>query len=388
MGQKSSPIEIQEIFVTDSSQVRSASDFKIKNKGKAFYEDEDYVVSTICNGEWGGAVIFKSKRTGIEYACSSTCPEMINKIDGKYYVTNSLMHLAGSSHVIEIDDPSQMFILKKPISKTSYSSLYDYPEAFYKNGKVTLADTVGILITTSFIADHKLYHLMQDGWNKVYISTAENGHFKIIDSLPDGNLLYFSKAFETDNDHYLIFFDSDPVNGYIDIHGNEIKIFRFDQLKSRRYDPVLAWQFSDLQKQRYHYLIDSLCDRNFDNVVFQKQHPSFNGSSVKPEFICQALYNSDSSKFVAFYTKEKETKFNSILDWETNTIWGKKVENKWYYSIYSYGSTLNIHYLKSREAIQHYLFNKLQEQNFFKENSTQPDPAFWESSYFKNIRLK
>lgn len=387
IGQNLNTLNIQEIFITDSSEVRSSSDFKVKNKSKTFYEDENYIVSTICNGEWGGAIIFKSKKTGIKYSCSSTCPEMIYRINGKYYVTNSLMHMAGSSDVIEIDDPSKMYILKNSPSQTNYYSLYDYPEAFYKQGVIKLADTVGISITKSFVADHKVYHLMRDVWNKVYISTAQNGHFKIIDSLPNGNLLYFSKAFETADDHYLIFFNSDPVNGYIDIYGNEIKIFRFDRLKDSKYDPVLAWQITDLQKQRYHCLIDSLYNPNFDNAAFLK-YTSFNSNRNKPEFIYQALFNNDSSQFVAFYIEEKETKFNSILYWETNVIWGKKADNRWNYSIHSQGSTLNIHYVKSREATLHYLFNMLQESDFFKSNSIIPDPAFWESRNFKDIRLK
>ena len=386
IGQKSSPINIHEIFITDSSEIRSSSDFKIKTKNKAFYEDEDYIVSTICNGEWGGAITFKSKKTGVEYSCSSTCPVIVNRIDGKYYVTNSLSHMSGSTDVIEIDDPTKMYILEKPASKQTLSSLYHSPEAFYKQGIKRLADTVGILTTKTFTVNKKLYHLMREFWGgEIYISTIENGHFKIIDSLPDGNLLHFSKTFETNDDHYVMFFDSDPVNGYIDIYGNEIKIFRFDRLKGRKYDPVLAWQLTDLQKKRYYYLIDSLYDRNFDDAAFQKQ-VSISSKNVKPEFIYQALFNSDSSKFVAYYLGEKKAEFNSYVYWETNSVFGKKINNKWYYSIYL-GGLADIYYAKSREAMQRYLFNKLQEQNFFKENSIKPDPAFWESRYFKDIRI-
>ena len=387
IGQNSNSIKIHEIFVTDSSDIRSSSDFKIKSKSEVFYEDEKYLVSTICNGEWGGAIIFKSKKTGVEYSCGSTCPDIVNRIDGKYYVTNTLMHGSGFTSVIEIDDPTKMYILEKQPSKQNTYSLYDYPEAFHKKGITRLADTAGILIITSFVTNYKLYHLMNDGWNKIYISTTENGHFKIIDSIPDGNLLHFSKAFTTTDEHYLMFFDSDPVNGYIDIFGDEIKIFRFDRLKGRKYDPVFAWQLTDLQKQRYRYLIDSLYNPNFDNATFLK-YTSFNHNRINPEFIYQALFNHDSSKFIAFYVEEKETKFNSYQYWETNVICGKKVDNRWNYSIHSYGSTLNIHYVKSSEATQHYLFNMLQDHNFFRPNSISPDPAFWESSYFKDIRMK
>ena len=295
--------------------------------------------------------------------------------------------MSNSSHVIEIDDPTKMYILKKPPSKQNPYSLYDYPEAFHKQGIKRLADTVGILITTSFIANHKLYHLMSKfSGSEVYISTIENSHFKIVDSIPDGNLLHFSNQFTTTDGHYVMFFDSDPVNGYIDIYGNEMKIFRFERLKDRKYDPVLAWQQTDLEKQRYHYLIDSLYDQNFNNAAFQKRI-SISSKNVKPEFIYQALFNSDSSKFVAYYLEEKKVEVNFYYaDWETNSVFGKKIDNKWYYSIYL-GGMSNLYFAKGREAMQHYLFNKLQGQNFFKENSIKPDQAFWESRYFKDIRL-
>lgn len=60
------------------------------------------LVSKSCRGEFGGTIKFKSKKTGIEYCCASTCPVVVNKVSGKYIVTNTLAHMRGFSELIEI----------------------------------------------------------------------------------------------------------------------------------------------------------------------------------------------------------------------------------------------------------------------------------------------
>src|ERR1700722_17794087 len=90
-GQDEKLFDIKEIIKNDSLSIVIKNGFKKLSSG--FFEDENYLVTKTCSGEWGGTIWFKNKKTGITYACSATCPVAVNKINGKYFITNTLAHL-------------------------------------------------------------------------------------------------------------------------------------------------------------------------------------------------------------------------------------------------------------------------------------------------------
>lgn len=57
----------------------------IKSVDDAIFEDEDYHVTSLDFGEWGGSTWFRDKKTGLEYVAEIITPE-IREINGAYYL--------------------------------------------------------------------------------------------------------------------------------------------------------------------------------------------------------------------------------------------------------------------------------------------------------------
>ena len=227
--------KIEELFITDSSQIKTPKDFIAK---KNFYEDEKYKVRATCKGEFGGSIWFKNKKTGIEYACSATCPLIVNKIRGKYYVTTSLLHMGGFSEIIEIDNPELMeiFRLPKPDSlRGPNAKLYpdDY-ESKSRKGVKRLLDTMGIKTFTSFVSQGNLYHLIYKYLtDKLYIASIKNKEFNIVDTIPSFNLSMFKTSIITADKHQIVFFADKCVEGYFEIFEDKIIVVRYDRFLKR-----------------------------------------------------------------------------------------------------------------------------------------------------------
>ncbi len=230
-GQTNNVFEINEVFVTDSSQLKSPLNFK--KKDSVFYQDNKYIVRATCHGEWGGSVWFKNKKTGKEHSCRATCPTIVNKIGSKYYVTANLYHMNAGARVIEIKDPELMTVYDTiAVKKRKWRSGYDTEETDSYKGIKYLADTAGTYIITSFTNQDSLYHLLSGFYagDKIYISTIRQNKFITIDTIPGGSIMRFTKAFLTTDNHYLMFFSNGCKQGYIDIFGNKITILRYDKL--------------------------------------------------------------------------------------------------------------------------------------------------------------
>jgi hypothetical protein len=54
--------------------------------GTKIFEDNDYIVSSICHGEWGGTLFFKNKSTRKVYETECTCAFDVQKEDDGYLV--------------------------------------------------------------------------------------------------------------------------------------------------------------------------------------------------------------------------------------------------------------------------------------------------------------
>ncbi|HEY4198738.1 MAG TPA: hypothetical protein VGM63_24525, partial [Mucilaginibacter sp.] len=83
----------------------------LRNKGISIppiYEDDNYLVSSTCSGEFGGSLYFQDKKTKELHECACTCDVNLIKDNEKYIVTASLSHLAGYTNVFQIADPSKL----------------------------------------------------------------------------------------------------------------------------------------------------------------------------------------------------------------------------------------------------------------------------------------
>jgi len=216
-------------FVVDTFEIESKFESAIisNTKRNFFFEDENYTVTKSCSGEFGGSLFFKDKKTLIVYECESVCAVVINKIDGKYIVTNSLAHLFGSTDIVEIRDPKLLTVYKPRVYPDDQIIRYvGQDESKSHKGMKTLLDSIGVLTSISFPFKNKLYHIININ-EKLSIAEINDGKFKIIQQLSDKRLWTDNAEVLKNNDnHFILAFEGENNrDGYLDIFENRIKIY-------------------------------------------------------------------------------------------------------------------------------------------------------------------
>lgn len=211
----------------DSNRVLSMiKDVKVDKDN--IFEDSVYIVSKSCSGEWGGTIKFKNKQTGIEYSAASTCPVVVNKLNNKYYITNTLAHMGGFSEILEISHPDslEIFKLPKPRSKKGKTVIRYVGDDESKTTKGTrkLLDSIGILTLASFPYQEKLFHIVTN-FEKTFLAKIENNKFVTIDAISDKDIrTYDPEVFKTKDNHFIVLFSNQDVKGYFDIFENKILV--------------------------------------------------------------------------------------------------------------------------------------------------------------------
>jgi hypothetical protein len=228
IGQNNKFFAIKEYIKNDSLIYRNKNDFKFNQEN--IYEDQIYIVSKTCSGEWGGTVKFKNKKTNIEYSASATCPVAVNKLNGKYYVTNTLAHLDGFSEILEIENPDLLTVFKppKPRKKKGKIIIMNIGDDESKSNKGTkqLVNSVGMLTLISFPFKGQLYHIVTD-YKNTFLATIDNNKFVKIDTVSSESIWSNDpEVFITTDKHLVVFFENEDVKGYFDIIDNQINIIR------------------------------------------------------------------------------------------------------------------------------------------------------------------
>jgi hypothetical protein len=221
-GQTISLFQVKDTILTHTYEKRIE---RLKKNKPVFFEDDNYIVTKTCSGEWGGTIKFKDKATGIEYSCEATCPVSVIKGDGAYIVTNSLAHMSGFTEIIKISDPKLMSIVKLPPSKKNGKKAVrpvGYNESKSKKGTETLIDSVGVLALGSFVFDGELFHVVTD-FRKTYVAKVENKKFMMVEFICDDRTwTYENDLITTDDGHIIITIRG----GYLDIFNNQLTRLR------------------------------------------------------------------------------------------------------------------------------------------------------------------
>lgn len=163
----------------------------------------------------------------------------------------------------------------------------------------------------------------------------------------------------------------------------------------------------ELQQERSEVLVNKYYDLAFDKQVLKDIIPP-SDSSITIDKAYQSLFNNDKTKFIAFFIQQvqnqnlkslteskkdnnvqiisgKDINDKGFLDVIPKTycyiVTGVKIKDKWYYkkSDVTYFEAHNMN-----DGMQKY-FNNLQKWNFFKENSIDFNPDFWETMLFKKV---
>lgn len=219
----------QDMFIIKDTVVQDGFNENIyKVDPNNIFEDSLYIVSKTCRGEFGGTIKFKNKKTGIEYSAASTCPVVVNKLNGKYYITNTLDHMRGFSKILEICNPKLMSVFKLPKHKKGKIIIMEFGDDQSKStkGTNTLVDSFDVLTLASFPYNGQLYHIVSD-FKMTYLTKVENNRFITIDTVSDKNLWTSDpEVFRKQDGHMIIVFKNREVEGILDIFENQIIVKR------------------------------------------------------------------------------------------------------------------------------------------------------------------
>jgi len=229
LGPASKKFIIKEVLITDSLKWKNASDFHRITQN--FFEDEKYIVTKECFGEFGGKIFFRNKKTGVVDSCLADCSVVINKINGKYFITNTLGHLDGSTEVLEIKNPDSLKIvtlLKPKNGKGKLRRFYPFDFTYEAtSGTKTLIDTGRVLTIASFPYKGELYHVITN-FHKTFLAKIENRKFVTIDTISNISVwTHNPEEFKTTDGHYIVVFDGTGLKGYLDIFKNNITVVRY-----------------------------------------------------------------------------------------------------------------------------------------------------------------
>lgn len=213
------------------------------------FEDEDYLISSECHGEFGSTIYFKNKSAGITDSAFSGCPSVVNKLGDKYFVSTSDML---DHDIIEIKNSMKVDVATKNTVPVLTTRTIFRNEGF---------DT-RFYIPTSFVTKGILYHIYNSYHSEfgldekkarvvitkdsVKIGIINEGKFKPVYTLKDKFDIELQQQLSPDyqictfhtEQRIQIGFKKDmpPYKeakyGFIEIMGNEIKIHYFISKKA------------------------------------------------------------------------------------------------------------------------------------------------------------
>jgi hypothetical protein len=164
----------------------------------------------------------------------------------------------------------------------------------------------------------------------------------------------------------------------------------------------------ELWQQRLDILQHDQYTRSFDKSFITNIIPA-KDSNITMGSLYQLLVSDDKTKFVGFFLEKKDRQnfrqlsqskkdknvrimndknirdtgyLNNIPETYAYIVKAVRYKGKWYYE------KDNVTYFKPGDNTEGRLeyFNNLQQWGFFKENSTIPDPDFWETHLFEKVK--
>lgn len=144
----------------------------VKTRDFSNFKDELYNVYFVCHGEFGAAIRFQDKKTKISYGTDSPCPIVVNKLDSKYYATNSTV-------IFKVSEPQKLAKLDSDLKVNN-------TDKFGKNIEIVLDSSNFIAnfgVMTSFVSNEKLLSLYSDN-NGSYIGEVNNKQLRPVYKFP------------------------------------------------------------------------------------------------------------------------------------------------------------------------------------------------------------
>lgn len=198
--------------------------------GGLCYSDERYLVYQSCFGEFGGDLLFQDRGAKDSvYYLQSTCPLMIDKRDGGYYITVTLAHLEGSGKVQFIKSPEELVRVHLDSLWSDWQSrMYPDLSSFEiwkilgSQGKV-LIDTTGVTFDLFFPYQEQDYLIFSDHSN-TYIGRLLPDSLITVDTLLNRPTMGYRVSSEMNNGYYHYHFRRNSRLGDIYAKGDSIVI--------------------------------------------------------------------------------------------------------------------------------------------------------------------
>lgn len=192
------------------------------------YNDDNYIITSTCSGEWGGSLYFKDKRTQKQYECECTCAVNIVKSYKGYNVTASLSHMSGFVNIFEIADPRNLKLYNRDYLKRKKIIYVGDNESKSELGKTKLIDSIGVTVTASFNYNSQIYYITEK-YKKVSIDIIANKKLVPIDDLSRLNIWTdYSQNRKNDNQQAFTF-SNDQNTGFVLIENNKLAFYSFDR---------------------------------------------------------------------------------------------------------------------------------------------------------------
>mgnify|MGYP000889902293 FL=1 len=145
------------------------------------YDDEKYIVFSICHGEFGGTIFFYNKLTHKIHYTESTCANSVQKIGEKYLVYSSLAHMIGFIELKEVSDPEKLPIVAlQNINKPKNGKILGYTD------RTKIAKSI---FSYSFLTSSGLFKFknrtmyLLDMNDDTFLAEIENSTIRIINPL-------------------------------------------------------------------------------------------------------------------------------------------------------------------------------------------------------------
>jgi hypothetical protein len=199
--------------------------------GNKIFEDDDYIVSSICQGEFGGMIFFKSKNNKKVYETLCTCAFDVQKLSGGYLVTSTLAHGNGFVNMYEIANPTKLPIYNSSNYKNGFRQ--GLTKQLANQGKVEIFHSYAQLCLGKFSSDGKAYFIIQKTEPfagtppQLGIYTVENDVLKLSQEIKSD---YFNSAIDfwgTEHQQPFITFDNGKSTGFIDFSDGKIVFYNF-----------------------------------------------------------------------------------------------------------------------------------------------------------------
>ncbi len=198
------------------------------------HDDENYLLFSKCDGEFGGTIYFFNKKTKKVHYTEATCANSVIKKDNKYFVLSSLMHMSGSSECEEIAYPDSLpTVQMKDINSTWNDLAWGYKDTSDVAKNVFKYN--GLIIYSAFNYNKNVVYLINHE-GRSFLAVLEEGLFKIINPLFNSNLWMHGPITSTYDNITLISYARYSTAWYNEVSNiiiNDGKLIKIDWNKKR-----------------------------------------------------------------------------------------------------------------------------------------------------------